>query len=141
MPRPIPDCPGPLAAWGDIPSGIRLHERVRVEDDGHLQSFTLVLEHQGERIVMVAHDAIGAKLFSVIQREDEFEIEALPAAVLRVPPLNVVRDLHRARFLPEATQGDPRISRDTAADGGSRVTVEHRDCAYTARFVSIGSAR
>ena len=136
-PRPIADCPGPLASFDEIPPGTRLRERVRVEAGEHVQSFTLVLERQDDRAVVVAHDAIGAKLFSVVDREGDTDVEAMPAPVLLIPPLNVVRDLHRARFITDMEGDDPRVFDSVSAVGLPVTTIEHVACGYTAHFVSM----
>jgi hypothetical protein len=122
--RRIPDCEGPLLATADIPGGdFRLRERVRIAGRGVDLGLELLAERRADRLVVIAFNEFGARVFSLVQRGSEVESEAKLGRALAVPPENVLRDLHEARFFhPEA---------------GDRVEVRRRGCDYTATFVRV----
>jgi hypothetical protein len=120
----IADCEGPLLATAEIPGGdFRLRERVRVAGGGVDLGLELLAERHGDRLVVVAFNEFGAKVFSAVQRGVAVESEAKLGRALAVPPENVLRDLHEARFFhPES---------------GDRVVVRRPGCDYTATFVRV----
>jgi hypothetical protein len=83
----------------------------------------LVAERRGPRLVVVGFDAFGAKLFAVTQRGLDVEAESFRGRALPVPPRNVLRDLHAARF--------------ARPDAPADVAVARPGCGYRARFVSL----
>jgi hypothetical protein len=123
LPR-IADCEGPLLATAEIPGGdFRLRERVRIAGDGVDLGLELLAERRADRLVVVAFNEFGARVFSAVQRGVEVESEAKLGRALAVPPENVLRDLHQARFFhPES---------------GDRVVVRRPGCGYTATFVRV----
>ena len=120
----IADCTGPLLATTEIPGGdFRVRERVRIAGDGVDLGLELLAERHGDRLVVVAFNEFGARVFSAVQRGVEVESEAKLGRALAVPPENVLRDLHEARFFhPES---------------GERVVVRRPGCDYTATFVRV----
>ena len=70
-------------------------ERLRVTHAGETTGLDLVVQKRGDELVLVGFDPLGAKLFSLVQRGDRVEVEAMPRAVVRVPPINALRDVHR----------------------------------------------
>jgi hypothetical protein len=101
----------------------RLRERVRVEGGGVDVALELVAERRGERLVVVGFNAFGAKAFALTQRGLEVDAESFLGRALAVPPENVLRDLHAARF--------------ARPDAPARVAVARPGCGYTATFVSV----
>ena len=120
----IADCPGPLLATTDIPGGdFRLRERVRIAGGRVDLGLELLAERRADRLVVIGFNEFGARVFSAVQRGVAVETEAKLGRALAVPPENVLRDLHEARFLhPES---------------GDRVEVRRPGCGYTTTFVRV----
>jgi hypothetical protein len=98
-PREIRNCPGPLVPTQEIEGDFAIQQRWRViagEIDFPLQG---LLEKRGDELVLIGLNAFGAKLFTLVQRGTDVEVQAAPPAILPVPPLNLLRDLHRMLFL------------------------------------------
>jgi len=123
-PRPIHDCPAAIHPTDQIHGDFTLREQVTVRFEGGDFPFELVAQKRQRELVLVGLSPMGAKLFTVVQTGSETEVDALPGAVLPIPPLNVLRDLHRLRFsVPDATMSEP----DPAE-------IDHPDCGYSIRF-------
>jgi hypothetical protein len=106
--REVPDCPGALVSTAAIPGDFLLRERVRVTANGSSWSLQLITQKRADELVMIGFDPLGVKLFTLTQRGTATTVDALPAPVLEVPPLNLLRDLHRIRFMglePAAQDG------------------------------------
>ena len=109
--RAVPECPGELVASGAIEGEFLLRQRWSVERGGETFTLEVVAQKRGDELVLVGLHPLGAKLFTLRQRGIETRVEAAPAPALEVPPLDVLRDLHRARFLaPAGAGGDGRTS-------------------------------
>ena len=108
----------------EIPGGdFRLRERVRIAGGGVDLGLELLAERRADRLVVVAFNEFGARVFSAVQRGVAVESDAPLGRALAVPPENVLRDLHEARFFhPES---------------GDRVVVRRPGCDYTATFVRV----
>ncbi len=119
----IPACPGSLRPTQQIEGELRLRLRMRLQASELDAALELAVEKRGDELVVIGFDPFGVKSFSLVQRGLEVEVEGLPPAVLPTAPLNVLRDLHRARFLaletPPGGQGQVMASLD-----GVRIT-EH----------------
>jgi hypothetical protein len=125
LPPPrIADCAGPLVPTSEIPGGdFLLRDRVRIAGSGVDLGLEVLAERRADRLVVIAFNEFGARVFSLVQRGTAVESESKLGRALAVPPENVLRDLHEARFLhPEA---------------GDRVEVRRRGCDYTATFVRV----
>ncbi len=123
-PARLADCPGPLTPTGRLPAGdFLLREQVRIAGGEVDVGFDLVAEKRGERLVLVGFNAFGAKAFAVTQRDLEVEAQSFLGPALQVPPENVLRDLHAARF--------------AGGEGSERVEVARPGCGYTATFVNV----
>jgi hypothetical protein len=123
-PPRLADCAGPLLAAAQIPGGdFRLRERVRIAGGEVDLGLELLAERRGDRLVVVAFNAFGARVFSAVQQGLAVETDSPLGRALAVPPENVLRDLHHARFFhPES---------------GERVEVRRAGCDYTATFVRV----
>ena len=121
----IGECGGPLVTAEEIPGGdFAQRERVRIAGDGVDLGLELLAERRGDRLVVVGFNAFGARVFSLVQQGDEIaQSDAPMGRALPVPPGNVLRDLHAARF--------------SAAETPDRVEVRRRGCGYTATFVRV----
>jgi hypothetical protein len=97
--RAIPECPGELASTAEIAGDFLVRQRLRVALGDRAWSLHLVAQKRGDELVLIGLHPLGARLFTVRQRGLETSVDALPAPALEVPPLNVLRDLHRVRFL------------------------------------------
>ena len=127
LPRPparIADCEGPLVPTRDIPGGdFRLREHVRFAGGGVDLGLELLAERRGDRLVVIGWNAFGARVFSTVQTGLAVETDAPLGRVLAIPPENVLRDLHEARFF--------------RPDTDEQTTVHRRGCDYTATFVRV----
>ena len=119
-PRAIPECPGALRPPAEIPGDVRLELSMRVRAESVDTALRLALEKRGDEITLIGLNALGAVVFSAIQTGAGVEIDALPAAVLEVPPKNVLRDLHRAFFIGIAPP--PRDGEYREVRGDTRIT-------------------
>jgi hypothetical protein len=129
--RSIAPCPGAIRSTDEIQGDFVSRERVTVRAEGVDFPFELIVQKSESEIVLVGLSPIGAKLFSIVQAGVETDVEALPAAVFPIPPLNVLRDLHRFRF---SQPGAPAFGRETAV-------FDHADCGYSIRFETISEDR
>jgi len=124
----LADCPGPLVSSEAIPDGdFVLRERVRIVGGGVDLGLELVAERRGDRLAVVAFNAFGAKVFSAVQRGTSVDAESHLGPATAVPPANVLRDLHAARFLPP--EPDERMR--------ANVVVTRSGCTYSATFARI----
>ena len=121
----IDDCAGPLVPVDAIPGGdFALRERLRLVGEGVDLGLELLAERRGERLVVVGFNAFGARVFSLVQQGDAITERDEPLGrALPVPPENVLRDLHAARF--------------AAPDTPDRVELRRPGCSYTATFVRV----
>jgi hypothetical protein len=144
--RAVRECPGPLAPTQVMGADFLARERIEIETGEHSVRLDVAIQKRDDELVIVGFDPLGPKLFQVVQRGTELEVEALPGQVLKVSPENVVRDVHRVRFLglemPPGGSGEVVAMRDGArvseiwhggqllarriepADGDRAVTVE-----------------
>ena len=103
--RAIPDCPGEWASTQAIGGDFLLRQRLLVTRGEQAFALELVAQKRGDELLLLGLHPFGAKLFTLRQRGLETSVDAAPAPALEVPPLNVLRDFHRARFLGLASAG------------------------------------
>lgn len=103
--RAIPDCPGEWVSTQAIAGDFLLRQRLIVTRGDGVFALQLVAQKRGDELLLLGLHPFGAKLFTLRQRGLETSVDAVPAPALEVPPLNVLRDLHRARFLGLASAG------------------------------------
>jgi hypothetical protein len=128
--RAVPECPGEWVSSEAIPGDFLLRQRWRVAQGYETWSLEVVAQKRGGELVVVGLHPFGAKLFTLRQRGLETSVDAAPSPALEVPPRNVLRDLHRARFL--AIEG-------AGADGcfeERRDGTEIRECHQAGRLRS-----
>lgn len=123
--RAIPACPGALRPTGEIEDDLRLRLRMRLRAEELDTSLELAVEKRGDQLVVVAFDPFGVKSFSLVQQGLAVEVEGLPPAALPTAPENVLRDLHRARFLALAAPrgGEGQVHAELA---GEAITEQWR---------------
>jgi hypothetical protein len=97
--RAIRDCPGPLVPSQELGAEFLARERYEIRSDERSVQLDVAIQNRDGELAVVGFDPVGPKLFQVVQRGTALEVEALPGRVLPVSPENVVRDIHRARFL------------------------------------------
>ncbi len=97
--RAVPACPGQLVSTAEISGEFLLRQRVKVDARDRRILLRLITQKRGEELLLLGFDPLGAKLFTLRQLGSEVEVDALPAAVLEVEPITLLRDLHRMRFL------------------------------------------
>ena len=142
LPVPLPppklgDCPGMLRSTKEIEGDWTIHERIRVVGGPVDESFGLVVQKTGPKLVVVGLTPFGAKAFGVTQIGIETWTESYLGPVLAVPPQNVLRDLHRAHFLiVDDPALDPRaVTRE--ADGVIKIAA--RDCGYESTLAPVSA--
>ncbi len=140
-PPSVARCPGDLVPTSEIPGEFTRQERLRVRsDDGSVDAgFTVAVEKKGDRLVVVGWNAFGAKAFSIVQQGTRTTSDRFLGPALPVPPENVLRDLHRARFLAGGgTSAGVTVEEQREPPGA--VTIHNERCGYTATFVPVGTA-
>lgn len=123
LPR-VPDCPGALPDPAALPGDdFMLRERVRIESSDVDLALELIAERRGDRLVLVAFDAFGARAASVVVTGADTEVDAPMGRAFPIGPLNLLRDAHAAgRF---------------KADAAERDAVQRAGCDHTASFVRV----
>jgi hypothetical protein len=130
-PPSLAPCPGELVPTGEIPGDLFWRERVRVVGGDVDAGFELAVQKRGDELVVVGFNEFGAQAFSAVQRGAEVELRSELGRALAVPPGNLLRDLHRARF-GAAPGGRVEVARE-----GERVEIENPRCGYRAVFVRV----
>lgn len=139
-PRRLPECTGPLVPTTSMGPDFVARERLHLVHAERVVRLDLVLQKRGDTLVLVGFDPLGPKLFSLVQRGLEVEVDAKPSAVLPVPPRNVLRDVQHARFgmAPSGVAGPgvaaPEVS---VTREGERVVVRNAACGSVATFTTV----
>ncbi len=114
--RAVSDCPGPLVATDAIIGDFLVRQSVRITTgEGHW-SLQLVVQKRGDELTLLGFHPLGAKLFTLQQRGDRIVVDAAPPPLLEIPPRNLLRDLHRERFLAVAATGADGAFRERRGD-------------------------
>ena len=113
--RAVPACPGPLVSTADIEGDFLSRERVRYFVGDESTAFQQVVQKRGSELLLLGLHPLGAKLFSVVQRGLDVEIDAVPPPLLEVPPETLLADLHRVRFHRVADAGPEGTFRSVGA--------------------------
>ena len=119
-PRALRECPGTLRSTDEIAGDFRLEQSVRIRAGQREIALRLAAEKRGRRLVVVGINAFGAVVFESVQTGEELSLDGLPAPALGVPAINVLRDLHRVRFLTADAPRDGGIAE--AQRDGIRIT-------------------
>ncbi len=93
------DCPGSLVPTEYIHGDLLLREQVRVRGDDTDFGMLIAARKRGDALYLVGLDGFGAKVFELTQRGVEVSVERPFGARLPWPAVNLLRDLHRERFL------------------------------------------
>ena len=168
-PARLASCPGIIAPTERIEGDFIWHMQIHLSSEDVDTGYGLVVQKKGEHLVLIGLTRFGAKAFSVVQEGLKLEVESALGPATVVPPENILRDLHRARFLaagaPLASgsveaRHDGETIRDTwrdgvlerrvfsAADGDveleflapGRVHIHNRRCGYEAILVDVEAA-
>jgi hypothetical protein len=116
-----------LRSTDEIRGDFVLRQQIRVVAKGVDFPFELVVQKKGRELILVGLSPFGAKLFTTIQTGLDTRVDALPGAVLPIPPLNVLRDLHRFRF--------PDPYPPIGAGGSAELLNAH--CGYSITFDTL----
>jgi hypothetical protein len=93
----------------------------------------LVAQKRGDVLLLVGLDAFGAKSFVVTQRGSDVSVER-PRGRLPLPPVDLLRDFHRARWFAEDAS-EPGVTLERI--GRDEVAIEHASCGYRTRLVTL----
>lgn len=119
-PARLSPCPGPIPSTDTLPPGdLAWRDRVRYRGGEVDVGFVLVAEKRADRLVLVALNAFGAQVFSVVQQQQQVAVDSRLGRALQVPPETVLRDWHAAR----------------AAAPPAKLELARPECGYTATFV------
>ena len=136
--RALPDrgreCPGPLVPTEEMRGDFLLRQNVWAQGEGLDWALTLVSQKRGPTLVLVGLDPFGAKLFTLTQQGTAVTVER-PSGRLPLPPINLLRDLHRTRFRRSRTPPEPGVTIES--DSADSVRVQHPACGYDATFVTV----
>jgi len=117
-PRAIPACPGVDVATVEVPGDFLIRLRMWVNGAGEDVSLEVVAQRRANELVVIAWNALGAKVATVVQRGKAVDVDALPAPVLPIAPINLLRDLELSGLL-----------RSSDRDAQRRV-IPHPACGY-----------
>lgn len=121
LPSRLPECRGLLVPTGEIPGDFVLRQRLRVTSPQVDTGLDLAVQKREDELVVVGFTALGAKAFSITQRGAEVRVRDNLGRASAVPPINVLRDLHRVLFL--SVRDEPFYANTTqAVRGGTRIT-------------------
>jgi hypothetical protein len=138
IPLPLPrldDCPGSLVPTQDLEGDWVIHERIRVRGGEIDEAYGLVVQKSGPRLVLIGLTPFGATAFTLTQIGVEVWSESKLGPALPVPPENVLRDLHRAHFLPS---DDPEFEgRSLRRDADGSIHVTATACGYESTLVPV----
>lgn len=129
----LADCPGSLRSTAELEGDWLIHERIRVRGDRVDESYGLIVQKNGPRLVLVGLTPFGAKAFSVTQIGVDVWSESKLGPALPVPPENVLRDLHRAHFL--ATDDPAFEGRAITRNADGSVQIASPSCGYESTLV------
>lgn len=129
----LADCPGSLRSTAELEGDWVIHERIRVRGERIDESYGLIVQKSGPRLVLVGITAFGAKAFAVTQIGVDTWSESKLGPALPVPPENVLRDLHRAHFL--ATDDPAFEGRAITRNSDGSVQIASASCGYEATLV------
>lgn len=136
--RALPDagreCPGALRPTAEIGGDFRVRQQARVQGEGLDWRLELAVQKRGDVLLLIGLDTLGGKLFVATQRGTQVEIER-PRGRLPLPPIDLLRDFHRARLLPGDAPPEADVTLIRAGPGD--VTIEHPGCGYRVRLVTI----
>lgn len=93
------DCPGMLRSTELIDGAFFLRQDVRLRSEDLDVGVRLVVQKKGARLVLVGFTTLGFKAFTVVQKGTTVTVDAPLGPAWAIPPLNLLRDLHRTRFL------------------------------------------
>jgi len=111
-----------------------LEQNVRAQGEGFDWALTLVTQKRGPTLVLVGLDPFGAKLFTLTQRGTEVTVER-PTGRLPLPPINLLRDLHRVRLSQAGTPPEPGVT--IVLEGTGALRIHHAACGYDTTLVTV----
>jgi hypothetical protein len=131
------ECPGRLLPTQEIAGEFRSRQRARVQAEGLDWRLELVAQKRGDELVLIGLEAFGAKAFAVTQRGTEVSVDR-PRGRLPWPPINLLRDFHRARLASDHAPPEPGVALAYPSPG--EVTIEHPGCGYRTQLVLLEDA-
>jgi hypothetical protein len=121
LPPRLPECRGVLVPTAEIPGEFVLRQRLRVTSPEVDTGLDLAVQKREDELVVVGFTALGAKAFSITQRGTDVRVDDKLGRASSVPPINVLRDLHRVLFL--SVRDEPFYADTTqAVRDGTRIT-------------------
>ena len=123
----LPECPGSWSDPAQLPGGdFALRERLRVTAPDVDLVLDLAIERRGPRLVLVAFDPFGARLFSAVHDGEDLRFDEALGRRLPISPRAVLRDLHAARFAEPEREREVRVERAGCAHRSSFQRLERR---------------
>jgi hypothetical protein len=91
---------------------------MRVRGSGEDLSLEVVAQQRADELVVIAWNALGAKVSTIVQRGMAVDVAALPASILPVAPINILRDLELSGVLQSSDHD------------AQRLVIPHPACGY-----------
>ena len=133
----LASCPGGLRPTSEIEGDWVIHEQIRVVGGGIDESFGLVLQKTGPKLVLLGLTRFGTKAFGVTQIGVETWSESYLGPALSVPPENVPRAVHRAHFL---IVDDPALdARKVTRDADGVIHISAPECGYESSLAPVSA--
>lgn len=122
------------AAFG---ADFRARAQVSLRKDGaERAALAAVIEKRGDRLVLVAFDRGGARLFSAVQQGGAIAIEPAPGRRRPVAPEALLTDLAWLRGAAPPPAG-VTIERDQSTSGAPRAIVRDASCGSESVYVMV----
>lgn len=128
-----PEPPPPAAFGADFRTRVQVSLRKGGSERAALDA---VIEKRGDRLVVVAFDRAGARLFSAVWQGDEVEVEPAPGRRRPVAPEALLSDLAWLRGAATPPAG-VTIERDHSTSGLPRALVRDTTCGSEAVYVTV----
>ena len=139
-PRPDTFCDIRDADWSVLREAATLRAHVRVVSGGEDDRLEVVVQRQGDALVVVGLTHYGVRLFTVHQQGESIRVGEALAARYETTARVVMDALHRGWTSPgplQATPGGAELIRYARSDGGPGFEVRVPRCGYEASVVVV----
>jgi hypothetical protein len=92
-------CPVSLVPSGDLPPGMLLRQRVRIENVEPAIGMDVIVQSRDGVLTLVGFTPFGTRAFALTQRGIQFELNDVAGRHLGVNPVWILDALHRSRFI------------------------------------------
>jgi len=135
-PERIDECDGPIASIDAAKPDFTERLQVQVESTDTTAAYQVLVQKRGDRLTVIALTRFGAKAFTVVQQAGEVKVESEMRGLDPLPPINLLRDLHRWPLRTVETPADSAV-RLTVDPSGDAATIVNQPCGYCTRLVRL----